>query len=391
LKLNSDYASNQNPWILGEWLVSYHGGYVRRGLAGSIILEVSDVFGVAIEYVFQMALGLIFGIFLIILFRVARRNSVIASAGKFLLITSPMSFSFFVVDPAAVGRKEFLLYLFAIVWYLWIARKLERIGNQPPKLFHGLLFTAAFSLVLMSHEGFAFYTAILVFPVAIYSLYKKIPPKRIIPWVLPILLPSVIVSFLALWNSSLVTIEDLCNPLLARGLDEIVCEGALEFAVQSSIAGIDFALADVSSIASSWIAYTCVAILGVIPIIIFGTKLLKSHNLQWRPEIVGATLFLVFLSAPLFVFGSDWGRYISAYLSISTVAILIFSTRAYSVVESLPTGQSRSNGRRSSITIYLLGTAQFLFFGVSVRGGEYKNTLMTIRALFQRAVELLFN
>ena len=32
-----------SPWLVGEWLVSYSGGFNRRGLAGSVVLALSDL------------------------------------------------------------------------------------------------------------------------------------------------------------------------------------------------------------------------------------------------------------------------------------------------------------------------------------------------------------
>ena len=31
-----------NGWTVGEWLISYSGGFVRRGLIGSIIFQISE-------------------------------------------------------------------------------------------------------------------------------------------------------------------------------------------------------------------------------------------------------------------------------------------------------------------------------------------------------------
>ena len=33
-----------NSWTVGEWLISYAGGFVRRGLPGQIIHDVSNLY-----------------------------------------------------------------------------------------------------------------------------------------------------------------------------------------------------------------------------------------------------------------------------------------------------------------------------------------------------------
>jgi hypothetical protein len=391
LKLISDYALGQNPWILGEWLVSYHAGYVRRGLAGSTILFFSDLSGVSVENVFQIFLGVIFGSFLLILFRVIKRSSVISPAGAFFMITSPMAVGFFLVDSAAVGRKEILLYLFAILWYRWIARNSSRIGTQSPDLIEALLYALAFTAILLSHEGFVFYVPILIFPVVTYCVVRKAPIAKGIPWGLPLFIPSAAISLLTLVNSSNLTAEHLCRPLLARGLDTTVCDGALEFAIQSSFTGLDFALEDVSSIASTWTVYVVVGILGVIPMIYFGLQIFAVNGQNLGAKLIIYSLGLLAISSPMYILGSDWGRYTSAFITLASVGTLVFSAPTPFVSSKFPISSTRTGRKLSEPALYLAGTVQFLFLGVSVRGGEYKNTSVTLIGLVRRAIEVLFS
>ena len=40
-------SSYDNSWTIGEWLISYAGGFVRRGLPGELIHIISEFFGIS--------------------------------------------------------------------------------------------------------------------------------------------------------------------------------------------------------------------------------------------------------------------------------------------------------------------------------------------------------
>ena len=39
------YGPGGQPWALGEWVISYADGFVRRGLSGEILLPFAHLFG----------------------------------------------------------------------------------------------------------------------------------------------------------------------------------------------------------------------------------------------------------------------------------------------------------------------------------------------------------
>lgn len=38
----------QNPYIVGDWLINYQGGFVRRGFLGELFYQISKIFDVSI-------------------------------------------------------------------------------------------------------------------------------------------------------------------------------------------------------------------------------------------------------------------------------------------------------------------------------------------------------
>ena len=95
-------------WIIGDWLINYHGGVVRRGLPGEIFLQISQTLGiniVALVVIFQI---LIYSVFLIKAYKLSINS--VASVLTTTLILSPAFILFPILDPQGSFRKEILLF-----------------------------------------------------------------------------------------------------------------------------------------------------------------------------------------------------------------------------------------------------------------------------------------
>ncbi len=43
-----EWANTAHPWAVGDWLISYHSGFVRRGSVGSVIFWLNDLTGISL-------------------------------------------------------------------------------------------------------------------------------------------------------------------------------------------------------------------------------------------------------------------------------------------------------------------------------------------------------
>ena len=93
-----------------EFLISYRGGYVRRGLLGEILYQLATKCGVDIQYVIVAIVWLAFIGFAYVFVRLMRKNNVC-----WWII--PLNFTFFGAD---FVRKDYLCMLFVvgIIYYL---------------------------------------------------------------------------------------------------------------------------------------------------------------------------------------------------------------------------------------------------------------------------------
>jgi hypothetical protein len=145
-----------DTWSVGDWLISYAGGFTRRGLSGSLILPAAawlhlrpQALVVAIKAVAYLCL---FGFSGALLLGPAEPPLLPA-----LALFSAAGLYFPVQGPVGGGRKEILLLALA-AWALWRAAR----GKPRPG---GWALALAFLLVTACHEGLVFF-----FPMALLAL-----------------------------------------------------------------------------------------------------------------------------------------------------------------------------------------------------------------------------
>jgi len=113
----------QNPYIAGDWLINYQGGFVRRGFLGELFYQISKIFDVPI-------LNILFSFnSIIIVFLFLLTYSIVKNSLKNYIFTIycllPSTFLFTFFDPLAVARKDYLI----LIPYLIYAYMVEKKNN----------------------------------------------------------------------------------------------------------------------------------------------------------------------------------------------------------------------------------------------------------------------
>jgi hypothetical protein len=95
-------------WTIGDWLVNYSAGFVRRGLPGEFFLLLSHLLHVEVPWIALVIPALVYAGFLVGVYRLAnplRRNFL-----WFAMLFSPATLPFIVLNGMDIGfRKETLL------------------------------------------------------------------------------------------------------------------------------------------------------------------------------------------------------------------------------------------------------------------------------------------
>ena len=143
-------ASYDDKWGVGDWLINYEGGFVRRGLPGQIIYNLSNLFNIS-----PITLVQLFSIISVIGFIFVFRYFV------FRFIPLTFILSPFLLNLPHVVRKDFLmLFLFGlnlVFIHLYAKGKIKNI-------FQLFILTNLISIsALLSHEKYIFFAMPSIF------------------------------------------------------------------------------------------------------------------------------------------------------------------------------------------------------------------------------------
>lgn len=293
-------------WTLGDWLINFEGGLVRRGLVGALLLEVAKVtqpWGLGLAPLTLFCQGALYTWLLVLVLRLYRKGP--TSFLSIMLLCSPAFLLFPVYDPRGGFRKE----IFDLVGFCHSSSK-----NAQGKKTIGSLVTSLLVFVLsaFSHELTAF--TLPFFGMALWKLYQeKALTLSQASW---LGLGYLILGVLALgfaWRypgNHTVSLQ-ICASITAQGISPEVCRGSIDWLQFNAEFGKEFVAQKLLSYLKY---YPFLAVLALIPV--FASPWMKR-----RENVLLMLVGALFLS-PLFVIALDWGRWVYLYVSLLTLLIL---------------------------------------------------------------------
>lgn len=148
-----------NGWTVGEWLISYSGGFVRRGLIGSIIFQISEATKLNPILLVQIISAFSFIVFLFFLLKC---NKTFSSLFLFSPIVSlAPSLGNFIIRKDIFGIISFAFCLYLII----------KFQNQKSFIFVNV----ASMIAILNHESYFFYGI----PSLIFIRYTILKAKKI--------------------------------------------------------------------------------------------------------------------------------------------------------------------------------------------------------------------
>ena len=157
-------------YVYTEWLISYEGGFVKRGLGGQIILEIAKIFKLKLEYATLIIQTLGYFIYFFFFYQFIKKIKI--NFFWYLIIFTPLLLVYPLVVLEALGRKDiFIISFFLIFTFLKQKSKHEIIYN----------FFIIFFISTLIHEITIFYIFhyLLVIFLKINFLKEKINIKNI--------------------------------------------------------------------------------------------------------------------------------------------------------------------------------------------------------------------
>ena len=218
---------NWNGWAFYEWLINYEGGFVRRGLIGSLI----NTYYFNSEIIAINTL-VFWGAFIFIVLTTLFVSNKIKSIKSTLLFTfCPIGFYWMAIGNEYYYRKEIIFLIAILCSCLAFLNWKKTASRLVPPLLTAFIFLIS-GLLLLIHESFIFYGC-LIFSLILFEFHQNnsiIRKKVILAYILLCLIIFGILSIykgdentsLAIWNSlsnSVKTLREYSSP--AGGISAI--------------------------------------------------------------------------------------------------------------------------------------------------------------------------
>lgn len=289
----------QTNYMYSNWLINYRGGFVRRGLAGEIILQLSSLFNIAPIYIIYSftILTWIFLVFFFIFKFIKNKYPL------FILVLPFFLGETIVLDSSHILRQDSLIILFFIAIMRLFFQK-----NLRSEILRFLTINILFILGILIHEVIFF----LAFPILFISFWYE---RNSLVKSFLFFLPSTIVFMLCFMLptkenvSNMLNLTPEINPYFVRFLNASFTENMTELWERITTTGLFFTL-----------GYLLYLFITVVFVSVNFHKL--RINLNDRPKVNSLfllqILFFQFVAMlPVFCTAWDWGRWIFLWVTSS--------------------------------------------------------------------------
>jgi hypothetical protein len=313
-------ANSPDPWLIGDWLINYQGGLVRRGLTGEIFLRAAQLSGINIVVIVVAFQILMYSIFFINAYRLSINSSfsVLTAA----LIGSPAFILFPVLDPNGGFRKEIVLFALLSTLCFYLTSSDQKISKWLP------VYIAVISVVMVfSHEMLLIYLPYIICAFIIYDKGLGEQAKKNIVSILPAIILGILLAFFYRGDKQVVI--QICNSLKTGSPSDCflpeITPGAISSLGQGIKSAHDFVVQ--SNNASTLLVYGFTTLLGLAPLvlIIFSKQFSKyKKGLKLRFWLSVCIFLIIVCSIPLFWIAADYGRLINIHITcLSLLALMM--------------------------------------------------------------------
>jgi hypothetical protein len=132
-------------WTIGDWLINYSAGFVRRGLPGEVFLLLSRLLHVSVSRIALVIPALIYGIFLIGVYRLA--NPLKRNLLWWAMLFSPATIPFIVLNANDIAFRKETLLLAALALFIYLLQRDTRDVTL------GCALTIMLVTLTLSHEA----------------------------------------------------------------------------------------------------------------------------------------------------------------------------------------------------------------------------------------------
>jgi len=312
-------------WILGDWLINYEGGFVRRGLTGQVILLLSRALHVS-PLLVVVVIALV--AYLVVYWAVWKLLA--NSSWKLWVMVSFLSPALVGFTVAARGgfHKD-VLYLVSLAVLLVMLMRKDVKG-----WVLAVYLTVACTVCILSHEPLFVYLPYVLAALAIgVGEIKRVAAIALIPMIV------VLASFYAVakYHGDTNTVTAVCDSLGKENAR--VCIGSVGNLSHSSAYARQETIDD-STHFHYYRVYPALGLFALIPLVMGFADLWKTPGLRRDLKLLAGTAAISFvMSLTLFYYATDWGRWIYMHLfSLFLILLFLDNRRQTDASTAVPVG-----------------------------------------------------
>lgn len=353
---------------IGDWLVNYQGGFVRRGFIGEIVYLLSKSTGFNPAYYVVMIQSIIFAIFFFFSWKILKETSDLVKYA--FLIFSPFLFTFAINSQAGGYRKE-------IIYFTTLSFIVYAHNTFAKKTFNNVFFAvlALYPFVILTDE-----VGIVILPVLLSVFLRKNNPLsfslRNIPIPIFFLMVENIACFLIVFFNHQISkdqVSAIINSIKPMGYDPTGSGaiGALSATTKSNMKDTFHSIVYGHYFAVYPLAFFLVS-LSFYPVW-SEVKRVFSQRL-YLLGILGSFFILI----PVYVITNDWGRW-TYILIMELFMLLLIKNENESPLDKSGRWMSMERGRFAFIVFLLLCYASFWYLPhVLEDGSDWRSVIHNI-------------
>ncbi len=298
------WVRHNDPWAIGDWLINYSGGFVRRGLPGALVMLLHRASGVRLPWV---VFWIQVSVLLLLLGCVYRlTNGIRWSYLMVAVLLSPATLEFTVLDGCSGLRKEILLFAaLGLTIYALIDRRWKdwQLSAMLSVFLVGITLSHEALLVAVPY----FFAAVLIETVNLRRAARIC--------VLPCVLMGIAFGAVMLHHGNPAQAQAICSSVGGRldhpgAYDPLggVCAGAIS-ALSLNVSQEHAAIMGWVNLAYLSRLYSLLIFPSLVPVLWLMSRFYRRDGLrnEVRIVLVCACVALPGMAVLAYV-GSDWGR-----------------------------------------------------------------------------------
>jgi hypothetical protein len=308
--------SGTNRWGITEWLISYDGGFVRRGLTGELIKFLSATTRIAPSIIIVTITFITFLIFTFFILKITKDL-----VPKYVVL-SPFLLGQAIFSTNMLRKDIFIMFLFFLC--------LQTLLSNLNKKFIFFLTTFISLIGVLSHESYIFFCLpILIISFNLLNNYGALSVKGFLFFFIPLTAFLFVLFFKGTYHQAELITENwnLINNDIAKNY---CCydfpQGSIEALSWSTAKNLSYTLDMIYTNYYGFISVPVVSFLSLCAGFFFIIKSIKSDKLKERNNFAQIFFIQTFFSLPIFI-ALDWGRWTIFILLTSLIATTLLSKK----------------------------------------------------------------